>query len=61
MTLKLLRTCDMLDFNSSIANFCPENRKKKCHCFSLKIDKKMDRKRELDEERNAKNFKRNKI
>ena len=37
MTLKLLRTCDIVDFNSSIANFWPENRKDKCHSFGPKI------------------------
>ena len=38
MTLKLLRTCDMVDFNSSIANLWPENGKDMCGCFGFKFD-----------------------
>jgi hypothetical protein len=52
ITLKLLRTCDMVDFNSNIANFWPENRKNICHCFCFKFDTKLNCRRKLDEEGN---------
>jgi len=38
MTLKLLRMFEMVDFNSSIANFWPANRKNMIHRFGLKFD-----------------------
>jgi hypothetical protein len=57
MTLKLLRTCDIVDFNSSIANFWPENGKINCHRFGPKFDTNLNCRRKRGEERNFKIFK----
>jgi hypothetical protein len=60
MTLKLLRTCDMVDLISSIANFWPENGKNKCHCFDIMFDTNLNCRRKLDEEKKSNIFKKKK-
>jgi len=43
--LNFLRICDMVDFNSSIANFWPEKRKNECLWSSLRFDTKWNRRK----------------